>query len=753
MISKEAESGQKISSSVFEITGMHCSSCVSRVEKNLLSLKGVEKASINLVTGLARIEYDSQITGPAELKKVIENTGYKAKLINEIEQKSISETTKKTSKNYLTEIKLIVSVILTVIVVFISMGKMAGLELPLSDFHRNILLASISLPVFVWCGWEFHAGAISSALRGSTDMNTLISIGTSAAYFFSLIQIIFPVEIGANTSTMFDSSVTIITIILIGRYIEKRATQLAGKELFKIVSMRPPLAHIEINGQIEDIPAQELGPGDIVVVHPGEKVPLDGIIIEGSGSIDESLVTGESMPVSKGIGETVTGGTTNVSGLFKMRVTKKAGDTFLSRVVRAVQEAQASKPQIGKIADKIASVFVPAVLGISIFTFLMWMIAGGENRFPTGFTTAISVLVIACPCALGLATPAAISVAVGRAAKMGVFIRRGEILEKLPRADIFAFDKTGTLTISRPRVFHVQTIQNYKPSSLLTLAASVESGSSHPFSIAINHEAKKIGQNFLEAKSIESIPGKGMSAIIDNEWVHVGSEKYMEMKNIQINELMGDSLRFQEEGKSVVFVAHNSKAIGFIVFEDPIREEAPRVISEIKKGGFRTLLLSGDSENACKFVQRKLGIDEYHARLLPDEKSKIIAEIQKSGKKVAMIGDGINDAPALAIASSGSIAISTSENITLENADAGLKGTSLEAITKFLNLSKKTIRVIKQNFFWAFIYNIIAIPVAGGILYPFTGIILDPIISACAMSLSSISVVLSSLRLKWFNLA
>jgi Cu+-exporting ATPase len=732
------------------LEGMSCSACVARVEKTLAGVKGVKKANVNFMSKEAWVVYDPALAGPSSFRQAIRKIGYNvAEAKGEPAGAGAGPGERDEARGL--KVRLLVAAVFSFLVMALSMGPMLGLLPRLDGRLLGLILALVSLPVYAWAGWTFHRGALLRLRYASFDMNSLVSLGTTAAFVFSLVETLWPGLIapgGRGPGFLYDSSVMIITIVLLGRYLEARATARAGRELTRLASLRPQRAHLAVEGWVENVPISRVGPGDMVVVHGGEAVPLDGVVVQGTTVVDESLVTGESMPVTRGPGSLVIGGTMNQGDPVRVRVTKTGENTFLARVIKAVQQAQASKPPIQSLADRIASVFVPVVMVVALATFLGWLFLGPSPALRMAVTTAVAVLVIACPCALGLATPVAVSMAVGRAARAGVFIRRGEGLERLGRADTFVFDKTGTLTRGRPEITDMVTLGDASRDRILALAAGVESGSAHPLGQALMRRSRELGASSETFEDVRSVPGRGMAAKVSGMDVHVGSDDFLKENGIDPAPLERDADRLRGEGKSLVYVALARKPAGLIAMADPVREEAARVIAGLKARGIETILLTGDSEASALAVKEAVGLDRAAARLLPLDKAKMIRELQARGRRVAMIGDGVNDAPALAAADSGSIAMGTGSDVALESADAGLMGRSLEPLLDLLELSQLTVRIVRQNFFWAFIYNVIAIPVAAGLLYPLWGVLLSPMIAAAAMSMSSISVVLSSLRLR-----
>jgi Cu+-exporting ATPase len=735
---------------VLPVEGMSCSACVARVEKTLAGVPGVKKASVNFMSKEAWVLYDPALAGPGSLRQAIRKIGYD---VAEAGEKPVEggEGRRERSEARRLKVRLAVSVVFSLAVMALSMGPMVGLLPEIDPRLMGLGLALLALPVYAWAGWTFHRGALIRLRHASFDMNSLVSLGTTAAFAFSLVETLRPglvVPGRRGPGFLYDSSVMIIIIVLLGRYLEACATAGAGRELTQLAGLRPRRAHLAMEGRVENVPVSDVGPGDIVVVHRGEAVPLDGVVVQGAAALDESLVTGESIPVTRGPGSRVIGGTMNLGDPVRVRVTKTGESTFLARVIRAVQQAQASKPPIQHLADRIASVFVPAVMAAALATFLGWLLLGPSPALHLAVTTAVAVLVIACPCALGLATPVAISMAVGRAARAGVFIRRGEGFERLGRADTFVFDKTGTLTVGKPEVTDVVTLEGTTEHRILRLASGVESGSGHPLSEAIVRRSRKLGPPDLAIEDIRSFPGRGMTGKVSGDTVHVGSDDFLKENGIDTSPLDRDAARLRSEGKSLVYVALGRRPLGFMALADPLREESARVIGRLKALGIETVLLTGDNETSARAVQEAAGLDRMEARLLPEAKAERIRELQARGRKVAMIGDGVNDAPALAAADSGSIAVGTGSDVALETADAGLMGRSLEPVLDLLKLSRRTVRIVRQNFVWAFLYNVLAIPLAAGLLYPLWGVLLSPMVAAAAMSLSSISVVLSSLRLR-----
>jgi P-type Cu+ transporter len=734
------------------VSGMTCAACVNAVERSLRDIYGVLSAVVNLATEKASIEYVPTITGFDDFKNAIAEAGYSASLITE-EFVDVERETRK--KEYLKLKKdLMVSVVLTAPIMIASMIDIPFISLPL-------ILLLLATPVQFRIGMRFHKAALSAVRHGAVNMNTLISVGTNAAYFYSAAVTFAPgffMHGGAAPHLYFDTSATIVTLILFGRLLEAGAKGKTSDAIRKLMGLQPATA-VVFRGETEkEITVDEVVPGDIVIMRPGGRLPVDGEVTEGYSSIDESMLTGESLPVEKAPGDMVFSGTVNTAGSFRFRALRVGRETSLSRIIKLVEDAQGSKAPIQRLADTIASVFVPVVIIIAVITFLLWLFFGPHPSLSLALMNFIAVLIIACPCALGLATPTAIMVGTGKGAQMGILIKDAAALEQCHRINTVILDKTGTITRGEPEVADILIFPSRKTgkdkelvAGILRLAASAEKSSEHPLAKAIVRRAEADDIVTVETKSFAVSPGGGVKAAIpdasNDRDIVMGNERFMTENNIDISAGADYSLKISEEGKTPVYMALDGNLAAIIAVADSVKEESARAISKLKEMGIEVIMLTGDHRNTAETVARQVGISRFFAETLPDGKIGVIKTIMAEGKIVAMVGDGLNDAPALASADIG-IAIGTGTDIAIEASDITLIKGSLMALVDVIWLSRQTISTIKQNLFWAFIYNIIGIPVAAGILYIFGGPLLNPMIASAAMSLSSVSVVTNSLRLK-----
>jgi P-type Cu+ transporter len=750
---KDLGYGAKVEKVTLPIQGMTCASCVNKVEKALNSVKGVVQASVNFATERASVEYIPEEVSIRDLKKVVQEAGYQ---VLEVKEEDIVEKERLAREAELSRLKLkfILGAILLVPILILMYGasffeKWIGLSKEV-NFFLQFLLAT---PVQFWVGWQFYVGFWKATKHKTSDMNTLIAVGTSAAYLYSLIVTFVPYLImvkGLMIDVYFDTSAAIIVLILLGRFLEARAKGKTSEAIKKLIGLQPKTARVIRNGNEVDIPIEEVILGDIVVVRPGEKIPVDGIVREGYSSVDESMVTGESLPVEKKVGDIAIGATINKTGTFKFKATKVGKDTVLSQIVRLVQEAQGSKPPIARMVDVIASYFVPVVISIAIVTFIVWYFFGPHPALTYAFLNFVAVLIIACPCALGLATHTSIMVGTGKGAENGILIRGAEALETAHQLNTIILDKTGTLTKGEPSVTDIIESKNFTKKEVLTLAASAEKGSEHPLGESIIKKAKEEDLSFLPSKDFHAIPGHGIEAMIDSKKILLGNLGLMEERNVVLNGLLERAEHLSNEGKTPMFLAVEGEAAGIIAVADTLKENSKEAVEALHRMGLEVVMLTGDNQRTAKAIAYQIGIDRVLAEVLPEKKAEEIKRLQAEGKKVGMVGDGINDAPALAQADVG-IAIGTGTDVAMESSDITLIGGDLRGIVTAIALSKATIRNIKQNLFWAFAYNTILIPVAAGVLFPFFGILLNPIFAAGAMAFSSVTVVSNALRLRRFK--
>jgi Cu+-exporting ATPase len=726
---KDAGYGVSVTKKTIPIKGMTCASCVQKVQKALSSLDGVLSASVNLATEKATVQYVPAQSGIREFKNAVKSIGYD---IVEVEQgEDIVEKEKIERERELKKLKtkLLTGIALTIPIFLLVFWERIGLSAFIiipkgASFFIQFL---IQTPVQFWVGWQFYTGAIAAARHRTTNMNTLIAVGTTAAYMYSVAATFFPsiFEIrGYAAHVYFDTAATIVVLILLGRFFEARAKGRTSEAIKKLIGLQPRTARIIRDGKELDIPVETVEIGDLILVRPGEKIPVDGVVKEGYSSVDESMISGESIPVEKNAGDEVIGATINKTGSFKFEAVKVGRDTMLSQIINMVQEAQGSKPPIARLADKIASIFVPVVMGIALVTFLIWFFFGPEPAFTYAMLNFIAVLIIACPCALGLATPTSIMVGTGKGAENGILIRGGESLETAHKISAIVFDKTGTLTKGEPVVTDI--VENEKSAikcdAILLLAASAEKGSEHPLGEAIIKKAKQQNLQLKDPAEFQAIPGHGIRANINGSTVLLGNADFMRDESVTISGLEGKEEALSSEGKTPMFVAVNGTASGIIAVADTLKVNSASAISDLRRLGVETIMITGDNKRTAAAIASQAGIDKVLAEVLPEDKAREVKKLQDEGKIVAMVGDGINDAPALAQANVG-IAIGTGTDVAMEASDITLIRGDLKGVVSSIALSRATIRNIRQNLFWAFAYNTILIPVAAGILFPFFGIL------------------------------
>jgi len=750
---KDLGYGARAEKAILPVQGMTCASCVNKVEKALGSVNGVIHASVNFATERATVEYVPDAVTIWDLKKAVQEAGYQ---VLEVREEDIVEKERLAREAELSRLKwkFITGAFLLVPIIILMYGaplfeKWAGLSREI-NFFIQFLLAT---PVQFWVGWQFYVGFWKATKHKTSDMNTLIAVGTSAAYLYSLIVTFIPHRImvkGLMMDVYFDTSAAIIVLILLGRFLEARAKGKTSEAIKKLIGLQPKTARVIRNGNEMDIPVGGVIPADIVIVRPGEKIPVDGIVRDGYSSVDESMVTGESLPVEKRAGDTVVGATINKTGTFKFEATKVGRDTVLAQIVRLVQEAQGSKPPIARMVDVIASYFVPVVISIAIITFVVWYFFGPYPALTYAFLNFVAVLIIACPCALGLATPTSIMVGTGKGAENGILIRGAEALETAHQLNTIVLDKTGTLTKGEPSVTDIIESERFNKREILTLAASAEKGSEHPLGEAIVKKAREENLKLLDSKDFQAIAGHGIEATVDSKRVLLGNLRLMEEKKVDLNGLLNKAKQLSDEGKTPMFLAVNGEVGGIIAVADTLKENSKEAVESLRRMGLEVVMLTGDNQQTAKAIARQIGINRVLAEVLPEKKAEEIKRLQEEGKKVGMVGDGINDAPALAQADVG-IAIGTGTDVAMESSDITLISGDLRGIVTAVALSKATIRNIKQNLFWAFAYNTILIPVAAGVLFPFFHLLLNPILAAGAMAFSSVTVVSNALRLRKFK--
>lgn len=735
------------------IEGMSCASCAMTIENAVSKIPGVDKASVNLATEIMAVEANDSVT-PEDIAKVVDGVGYSARPRGKSVEEELEEKNEK-KEAHLREMKrnLTISAIFTVPLLFIAMADMVGIPMPafLSPMQSPVSYALIQLALvlpILWVGRRFFVDGFKALSKGHPNMDSLVALGTSAAFLYSLYGTYHVLEGHAHfaMNLYYESAGVILTLITLGKYFEDVSKGKTSMAIQTLVGLAPKMATVLRDGQEVEIPVEEVQVGDLIRVKPGEKVPVDGVVTEGNSTVDESMLTGESIPVSKSVGDEVIGASLNKTGSFILKATKIGKDTALSQIIQLVEQAQGSKAPIAKLADKVSGVFVPIVIVLALVSGLAWYFLGQES-WVFALTITISVLVIACPCALGLATPTAIMVGTGKGAENGILLKSGEALEEANHVNMVVFDKTGTITNGTPVVTDVVTADYTDADALIRLAASLEVASEHPLGEAIVAKAKEQGAAFDEVTNFEAIPGFGIKGHVGETLVFLGNEKWMRENGLANVEMNDKANRFAEQGKTPLYIGYNDAVQGLIVVADTVKESSARAIQTLHEMGIQVAMMTGDHERTAQAIAAEVGIDRVFSEVLPQDKANYVSKLQEEGYIVAMVGDGINDAPALAQAQVG-IAIGTGTDVAIESADAVLMKSDLMDVPAMLKLSRATIRNIKENLFWAFAYNIIGIPFAMGVLHLFGGPLLNPMIAGAAMSFSSVSVVLNALRLK-----
>jgi len=763
----------KMETKKINIEGMTCASCVARVEKALTSLEGVNSASVNLVAHNAQLIYDPHKVNEKDIYKAVEKAGYKA---------SVSDIELSYMKNkQLVDMRrrFIASLVLTIPVFIFAMGHMAPFNNWFPQFAiflstytvfpkmtlSSFIQLALTTPVQFIISWPFYVAAWKSVKNKSASMDVLVVLGTSAAYFYSLFSMIYPYFVPSyHGAIFFETSAILLTFIFLGKYLEEVTKGRTSEAIKKLIELRPKTATVIKEGQEVQIPVDDVKMGDICVVRPGESIPVDGKVVEGSSYVNESMITGESVSIFKEKDSELIGGTINENGLLKFKATRVGENTTLSKIIQLVEDAQSSKLPIQKIADKISSIFVPAVVLLSLITFTIWfllfsfevidstLLPAGTSIFLFSFLVGIAVLVISCPCALGLATPTAIMVGTGLGAQNGILIRTGEALEKAKNIDLVLLDKTGTITKGEPEVKDIITVSSkVTKEDIIQIAASLEKGSEHSIAKSILYKAEEMKVDLKDLKAFEALPGKGVIGKIEGVNYYFGNRKLLVEKNLSLsNEVSKIQINLEEQGKTVMTLATEKEIVGLIAISDSVKQHSKEAITHLKELGVRVGMVSGDNKRAAKAIAEEVGIEEIHAEVLPDEKLKIVQEYQNKGLKVAFVGDGINDSPALVQADIG-IAVGSGTDIAIEAGDFVLVKNDLRDVVTAIDLSKKTITRVKMGLFWALFYNSVAIPLAAGLLFVLTGKLFPPEIAGLAMALSSVSVVINSLLLKRYK--
>ena len=731
----------------FVVTGMTCAACSAHVEKAAGSLPGVNSAVVNLMLGTMMVDYDPQQVTPEQIISAVESGGYGAKRASDVKQNVHKEQDAALAKM---RRRLVWSIVCLVPLFYISMGHMMGLPLPgfLTASHLTHAISQLvfCVPILILNRSYFTVG-FSQLFRRSPNMDTLVALGASAGLVYSLIEM---VRLAAGQASgmpelYFESAGMICALVTVGKYLEERSKGKTTDAISALLALTPDSAVVKRGGVEVTVPAEDIQKGDIVVVRQGGKIPVDGVVVSGSGSVDESAITGESLPVEKSVGDTVTSATVNQSGYLELEATRVGADTTLSQIVKLMEEASSSKAPISRLADKISGVFVPVVMSIALIAALLWAFVGGQS-VQFCLSVGIAVLVISCPCALGLATPVAIMVGTGKAAENGILIKSAQSLELMGRVNTVVLDKTGTVTQGKPRLTDCLAAEGVTE-ELLCVAASVEQPSEHPLSRAVTEAAQERSIPLCDVEDFAAVPGGGVHAALHGETVFAGNADYMRQNGVPIDAFSAQAETWANDGKTVLYFAQQGRALGMLAVADTVKPDSAAAIAALKRSGCRVVLLTGDNTQTANAIARQVGVDQVIAQVLPQDKAACVEKLQKEGQLVAMVGDGINDAPALVQADVG-LAIGAGTDIAIESADIVLMKSSLADVASAAELSRAVLRNIRQNLFWAFFYNSVGIPVAAGVLYPALGLLLNPMIAAACMSLSSVCVVSNALRLR-----
>ncbi len=747
-----ADAGRLIELSV---EGMSCASCVRHVEKALAGVEGVQAANVNLATERAQVRIPQNLDTTL-LTQAVERAGYEAQVIDNPRQSRDEQAQNRAVERNRLKRDLILAVILALPVFVLEMGAHVS-----GAFHHWIdetigtqnswyLQFVLTTAVLAGPGRRFFAKGIPALLRMTPDMNSLVAVGTTAAYLFSVVATFAPQWLPDGTvNVYFEAAAVIVALVLLGRYLEAQARGNTSEAINRLAGLRATTANVRRDGTVTEVPIENVIIGDVIELRPGERVPVDGDVIVGNSFVDESMISGEPMPVEKTAGASVVGGTVNQNGIFTLRATGVGADTVLSQIISMVEQAQGAKLPIQTLVDRITMWFVPAVMLVAVITFVIWMLVGPQPAIGLALVNAVAVLIIACPCAMGLATPTSIMVGTGRAAQMGILFRQGEALQTLMNVRVIAVDKTGTLTKGTPELSEMAVTEGYKREQVLALVAAAESRSEHPIARAIVAAAQEANLNLMPVETFEALTGLGLRAQVDGKALLVGSDSLMRQQNLDPSVFAETAERLADQGRTPLYVAIDNKLAAIITVGDSIRDTTPEAIKAMHEQGLKVVMISGDNHRTAQAIARELGIDEVVAPVMPDAKAETVRQLQKTEGAVAFVGDGINDAPALAVADVG-IAIGSGTDIAIDSADVVLMSGDLSRVPKAIALSHATMRNIRQNLFWAFIYNVALIPVAAGVLFPVNGTLLSPMFAAGAMALSSVFVVMNALRLRRF---
>jgi Cu+-exporting ATPase len=734
----------------FAVRGMHCAACVGKVERALRGVPGVADAAVNLATERATVQWDPQRAGVPALAAAVAAAGYELAEAPPAAAPGTApddrEQAARAAEQRRLRARVLVGIALSIPIV---LGSMTEVFPWAPGWLRNPwTLLLLATPVQFWVGADFHRGFLRDLRHRSASMSTLVSLGTNAAYFFSVAVTVWPHAFMAlGAMPYYETAAVVITLVALGRWLEARARGRTSEAIRRLVALAPRTARVLRDGRGIDVPTSDVAVGDLVRIRPGERVPVDGEVVDGTSTIDESMLTGESLPVTKGPGASVFSGTVNRTGSLVFRASRVGAETTLARIVRLVEEAQGSRAPIQRLADRVAAVFVPVVLVIAAATFVGWWAFGPAPSLLYALTNAVAVLVIACPCAMGLATPTAIMVATGRGAELGILVKSAEALETLAAVDTMVFDKTGTLTVGRPTVTDVIPAPGVGDDEVLALAAAAEQGSEHPIGEAIVTRAKERGLALPPVTEFVTVPGQGIDALAPDGRLLLGNRALMDARGVDVTALAARADALAQAGKTVVYLAVAFRPLGVIAVADTLKLHARTVVSELRRRGIDVAMLTGDDRRTAAAIASETGIERVLAEILPEDKAREVARLRQQGRRVAMVGDGINDAPALAQADVG-IAMGSGTDVAIEAAGVTLMRGDLRGVVAAVDLARRTIRIVKQNLVWAFGYNVVLIPVAAGLLYPLWGVLLSPILAGAAMAFSSVSVVTNSLRLK-----
>ncbi len=768
--------GARLEETELQVAGLEMAATGGGIEAALKELAGVLTADVNIATGTARVVYLPDVVTPHDFESAVEAAGYELAAPVDVADPAERERIAREREYRTLRNKFSLAAVVSVFAMLASMPLMARDSAAMQNdlFHRlmtpvNGVLSSVvpwlyaidprvltwtllalTIPVVFWAGRQFYKGAWSGLLHGSSDMNTLIAVGTGAAFLYSIVATVAPgifIRAGLPADVYYEAVVMIIALILLGKLLEARAKGRTSEAIRKLAGLQPRTARVVRDGEAADVDIEDVVVGDVVVVRPGEKIPVDGRVVDGHSAVDESLLTGEPLPVEKTEGDEVVGGTINGQGSFRFEATKVGRDTALAQIVKLVRDAQGSKAPIQRLADVIAGIFVPVVISLALIAAAVWWVVGPQPAFVFALVTFVTVLIIACPCAMGLATPTAVMAGTGAGAERGVLFKGGESLETAHRLDTIVLDKTGTITEGKPAVVEVTTADGLSDDELLRLAASIETASEHPLAAAIVDAARAREIFLAEPADFYATAGRGAEAVVDGRLIFVGNAAFMAEQEMDTGRLSEAAERMAAEARTPVFVGSEGRVLGVIAVADPVKPSSAAAIGRLRSMGLEVVMLTGDHRATAEAIARQVGVDRVVAEVLPRGKVEEIQRLQADGRKVGMVGDGLNDAPALAQADIG-IAIGTGTDVALEASDVTLMGGDLNGVPDAIHLSRRTMRVIKQNLFWAFIYNAIGIPIAAGVLYPVWGILLSPVIGSAAMAMSSVSVVTNSLRLR-----